>query len=130
MKLFILNLLLYIPHIANSPTKVIIAPHSAYLRSSLNLTQAYEGLSQANSTIAKLEHDYMDNPDITYETKKLVEIVIKTGTLKMERIWNMMNLERFNPSRLKRDIERNPLYGVGNIADWVFGLTSLERFSK
>ena len=130
MKLYILNLLLYIPHIANSPTKVIIAPHSAYLRSSLNLTQAYEGLSQANSTIAKLEHDYMDNPDITYETKKLVEIVIKTGTLKMERIWNMMNLERFNPSRLKRDIERNPLYGVGNIADWVFGLTSHERFSK
>ena len=127
---FTLSLLLYTHPIPTSPTKVWITPHSAYLSSTLNLTQAYQDLSQANTTIITLEQDYLDKADITYETKKLVEIVIKTGTLKMERILNLMHKHKeYHLGRRKRDTV-NPLYGVGNIADWAFGLTSHERFTK
>jgi len=130
MELYIIFIFLLISHITYSHTNVIITPHTAYLKSSLSLTQAYAGLSQANSTIANLVHDYLDHPDISYETKKLVEIVIKTGTAKMERILRKMRLlDENSPGRRKRNT-KNPLYEIGTMADWAFGLTSHERFLK
>ena len=109
---------------------MIITPHIAHLKTSLNLSHAYQGLSQANNTIFKLFNDFGDHPDITHDTKKLVEIVVKTGKMKVSQIIANMNMiDEYSNRRQKRSTE-HPLYGVGNIADWAFGLTSHERFSK
>ena len=78
---------------------------------------------QAKSSVAAFRNVLTTTPQLTNETRELLAAVVKSGELQIKYI--EAACERLEPEqptrRRKRDLNINPLYLVGDLADWTFG---------
>ena len=136
---------------------VIIAPHSTFIRNDfskslknilssftfmslmksniplsaeINMSTLEDGLSNINQIISTLS-ETKSRTNMTYETTKLVDIIINTATFQVAEVETVLaKYETIDkPTRARRS-SANPLHAVGRFADWAFGLTSQEHFEE
>ena len=69
------------------------------------------------------------NFSVTYETDKLIGIILKTTKFQLESIQSTYKPFRQLESRSKRELV-NPFHGIGRAAEWAFGLTSHQHFNQ
>ena len=108
--------------------KVYVTPNIAYLSASLSLEQIFVGVEQANKTIETFENVFKNSTETSEEAKKLLQTIIKSGKYELENAVDIFRrLEILPNRRMRRDLS-NPLYAVGDLADWAFGLVSHSEF--
>ena len=75
---------------------------------------------QAKSSVAAFQNIMSMTSRITNQTRGLLTAVVKSGDLQIKYIEDVFErLEIDQRNRKKRDL--NPLYLVGDLADWTFG---------
>ena len=99
------------------------------LSAEINMSTIHDGLSNINQIISALNRT-KNVANITYETLKLLDIMVNTAAFQVEEAENILVRYKMIDSgsgRVKRKVN-NPLHAVGRFAEWAFGLTSQEHF--
>jgi len=105
-----------------------VTPDFAHFMSTLNSSDFVTGYQQVQNLVTSFNEILENSSQMNNETRELLKVVISSTKSKMNYIDDTSNKFELKRKRVKRDM--NPLYLVGDVADWTFGLVSHDHLEE
>jgi len=107
---------------------IFVTPNIAHISSSLNIQDFDSGIRKAKNSVANFDEILKNSVNLTNETKEMLKVVVRTGNIQIGYIEDIY--ARLNRKNNRKKRQTNPLFLLGDMADWTFGLISHDHFQQ